>query len=251
MKVITLKNYEELSGYTAGIVVDALKNNPSLVVCMASGSTPVLTCDILVKKMKEEKVDYSSFTFIGLDEWVGLAPTNTGSCHYFFQTKLFEPLQLNFSQYHLFNAQSNNLQQECTKMDEFIKAKGGIDIMIVGIGMNGHIGFNEPGTSFTSLSHVAELEDITKEVGRKKYFNEPVVLEKGITIGLGHLMNAKKVILIANGTKKKEVIRKTVEGRITEIFPASIMQQHKNGIVVIDEEAAKDLTPIPLQKRGA
>lgn len=122
-------------------------------------------------------------------------------------------------------------------MDEHIAAKGGIDLMIVGIGMNGHIGFNEPGTSFSSLSHVAELEEITKSVGQKKYFDEPVELSKGITIGLGHLMNTKKVLLIANGVKKAEVIQKTVVGPVTESFPASIMQQHKDGYVLIDEEA--------------
>lgn len=236
MQITTFKNYEDLSGYMAGFVADSIKNNPDLVLCMASGSTPALTCDLLVRKLKDEMIDYSKFTFIGLDEWVGLPPTNTGSCHYFFHTKIFEPLQLKTSQYHLFNGLSDDLQDECVKMDELIAAKGGIDIMIVGIGMNGHIGFNEPGTSFTSLSHVAELEEITKTVGQK-YFNGPVELSKGITIGFGHMINAKKVFLIANGEKKAEVIKKAIEGPVTESFPASIMQKHPGGYVLIDEAA--------------
>lgn len=242
MQVLTFKNYEDLSANTAGFIADAIADNPALVLCMASGSTPALTCDLLVKKLKHDNIDHSKISFIGLDEWAGLAPTNTGSCHYFFKTKLFEPLKLKSSQYYLFNAQVANLQKECRAMDELITDKGGIDLMLVGIGMNGHIGFNEPGTSFTSLSHVAELEEITKSVGQKKYFNEPVELDKGITIGLGHLMNAKKVFLIANGSKKAEVIKKTIEGPVTESFPASIMQQHNNGFVLIDKEAASLLS---------
>jgi len=236
MQVLTFKDYEELSANTAGFIADAIADNPSLTLCMASGSTPALTCDFLVKKLKDDKTDYSKFSFIGLDEWAGLPPTNTGSCHYFFKTKIFEPLKLRSSQYYLFNAQAANLQKECRAMDQLIIDKGGIDIMLVGIGMNGHIGFNEPGTSFTALSHVAELEEITKSVGQK-YFDGPVELGKGITIGFGHLMNTKKVFLMANGSKKAEVIKKTIEGPVTESFPASIMQKHTDGFILIDEEA--------------
>jgi len=236
MQILSFKNYEKLSGYTADFIADSIKNKPNMVLCMASGSTPALTCDLLTQKLKKDKVDYSKFTFIGLDEWVGLPPTNTGSCHYFFHKKIFEPLQLSPSQYFLFNALSDDLKGECSKMDKIITGKAGIDIMIVGIGMNGHIGFNEPGSSFSALSHIAELDEITKSVGQK-YFNEPVQLGKGITIGFGHLMNTKKVFLMANGTRKAEVIKKTIEGPVTKSFPASIMQQHANGFILIDEEA--------------
>ena len=241
MQIIRFKNHEGLSGYMADFVANSIKNKPNLVLCMASGSTPALACDLLVQKLKDGKVDHSKFTFLGLDEWVGLPPTNTGSCHYFFHTKIFEPLQLNPSQYHLFNALSPDLASECKKMDRVIKEKGGIDIMIVGIGMNGHIGFNEPGTSFRSLSHVAELDEITKSVGQK-YFSGPVELGKGITIGFGHFMTTKEVFLLANGIKKAEVIKKTIEGPVTENFPASIMQQHANSFILIDEEAASLLS---------
>ena len=113
--------------------------------------------------------------------------------------------------------------------------------MVVGIGMNGHIGFNEPGSSFDNLSHVIELDEVTRSVGQK-YFNEPVELSKGITIGFKQLLNAKKVFLMANGSKKAEVIKKTVQGPITENFPASIMQRHENGFVLVDDEAASLLS---------
>lgn len=237
MKTLRFSNYEELSAYTASEIVNAIKEKPNLTLCMASGHTPLRTAELLAQQLLNQNVDYSQITFLGLDEWVGLPKENEGSCHYFFKTKLFEPLQLKPSQYFLFDALAGNSEAECKKMDAVIADKGGIDIMLVGIGMNGHIGFNEPGTAFNKLCHVAELDDTTKSVGQK-YFKEKTVLHQGITIGLGHLLNAKKVFLQANGKRKAEVIEKTVEGEITENFPASVMQQHTNGIIVIDEEAA-------------
>ena len=236
MKVIRQKNYQVLSEFMATEIANAIKVNPSLVLCMASGDTPKLTAELLEKKIQSEKIDHSKIKFIGLDEWVGLPPTNTGSCHYFFQKKLIEPLQLKSSQYFLFDALSDDLDNECDKMDGVI-SENRIDIMVVGIGMNGHIGFNEPGTSFQNQCHVIELDESTKAVGQK-YFNGPVELNKGITVGFDHLMNARKVFLIANGIKKAEVIKKAVEGPIIESFPASIMQQHADSYIVIDEEAA-------------
>lgn len=237
MKIISFKNYQLLSEFAVNEIAVAIKNDPSLVLCLASGDTPKLMVEVLVKKLQRENIDHSKITFIGLDEWVGMPSSNTGSCHYFFKSKLIEPLQLMPSQYFLFNAQANDLKNECLKMDEFIKEKKGIDIMLVGIGMNGHIGFNEPGTSFENLSHVIELDEITRSIG-KKYFTEQVELTKGITIGFKHLLNTKKVFLMANGAKKAEVIKKTIEGPVTENFPASIMQKHENGFVIIDDEAA-------------
>ena len=142
MKVISFKNYQLLSDFAATEIVNAIRNKPSLVLCLASGDTPKLTVDLLVKKLKDQKVAYSAITFIGLDEWVGLRPDNTGSCHYFFQNKLIRALQLKPSQYFMFNALAGDLQNECMKMDQVIDQKNGIDIMLVGIGMNGHIGLS-------------------------------------------------------------------------------------------------------------
>ncbi|MBN8673860.1 MAG: glucosamine-6-phosphate deaminase [Chitinophagales bacterium] len=240
MQVLSFSDYHNLSDFAASQIAFAIKNNPSLTLCMASGHTPSLTCDLLVKKLKEENIDYSSLHFLGLDEWAGLPPANEGSCHYFFQTKLFGPLQLDASQYFLFDAMADDLVNECNKMDEHIKKIGGIDMMLVGIGMNGHIGFNEPGTPFNSFCHVARLDETTKTVGQK-YFTEKMELTKGITIGLRHLLAAKKALLQANGIKKATVIQQAVEGLVTETFPASIMQQHTNGFILVDEEAGSFL----------
>ena len=131
-------------------------------------------------------------------------------------------------------------------MDEIIFKNSGIDLMIVGIGMNGHIGFNEPGVSFNNYAHVIDLDETTITVGQK-YFKTPVAIQKGITLGLKHLLESKKVLLLANGNKKASVIKKTVEEEVTNLFPASIMQTHLNGFVMVDEEAAAllNLTPSP------
>ena len=239
MTVTVFENYESLSAHAASLIADALKRKPSLTLCMASGHTPARTCELLVKMIKEENIDPSALRFIGLDEWAGLSPENPGSCHYFFKTKLIDPLQLHSSRYFLFDALSADLPGECKKMDAVI-AENGIDVMLVGIGMNGHIGFNEPGISFDLPCHVAKLEEITKEVGQK-YFNGETELDKGITIGLKHFMNAPTVILMANGAKKAGVIQQALKGPVSEQFPAAIIQRHRNGAVLIDKEAASQL----------
>jgi glucosamine-6-phosphate isomerase len=240
MQLKIYKDHQGLSDAAANEVIELVKNKPTAVVCMASGETPRLTCKLLVEKAVKQNVDLSRITFIGLDEWVGIPPENDGSCHYFFHTEIFKPLQLSSSQVHLFDAMSGNLDEECKKADKLILEKGGIDLMIVGIGMNGHIGFNEPGVSFDNYAHVISLDETTITVGQK-YFKTAVTLQQGITLGLKHLQQTKKVLLLANGTKKAAVIKQTVEGKITNEFPASIMQTHANGFVMIDEEAAASL----------
>jgi galactosamine-6-phosphate isomerase len=237
MEIKTFKDHESLSAAVAAEILATLKNKPGAVICLASGETPRRTCQLLVELARRDKTDISQFTFIGLDEWVGIPPENAGSCHYFFQHELLDPLKIPNQQVHLFDGMSEDLREECTKMDAVIGEKGGIDLIVVGIGMNGHIGFNEPGVSFDNYSHVIDLDETTITVGQK-YFTTPVSLQKGITLGLKHLLNAKKAILIANGTKKAGVIRDTVEQKVNNNFPATVMQQHANGFVMIDEGAA-------------
>ena len=237
MELKIYNDYQHLSEAAAMEIIELVRNKPNAVLCLASGETPRLTCKLLVEKTVKENVDLSHVTFIGLDEWVGIPPENDGSCHNFFHTEIFKPLHFSPGQIHLFDAVSGNLEEECKKMDAVIFEKGGIDLMMVGIGMNGHIGFNEPGVSFDNYAHVTDLDDTTISVGQK-YFKTSATLQKGITLGLKHLRQSKKVLLLANGTKKAGVIKKTLEGEITNKFPASIMQTHSNGLVMVDEEAA-------------
>lgn len=225
-------DYEAMSNATANIMAEALRQNPQLVLCMASGHTPSRTCEIFVRLVNEEQINSRQLTFIGLDEWVGLTPENTGSCKYFFDEKLIKPLGLEPGQVHMFDALASDLDKECGKMDAVIQANG-IDLMVVGIGMNGHIGFNEPGTPVDILCHVATLAPTTIQVGQK-YFTEETPLGKGITVGLGHLMRAKKLVLIANGAHKKDVVQQARYGPVDPMFPASIIQVHPHVMVITD-----------------
>ena len=239
-----LKIYDDhhgLSDAAANEIVSLIKSKPAAVFCLASGATPRLTCQLFVQKVKNEKIDLSQLTMIGLDEWVNIPPDNEGSCHYFFKNELIKPLQIPEKKVYLFDGMSGKLDDECLRVDSVIREKGGIDLMIVGIGMNGHIGFNEPGVSFDKYSHVIDLDETTLTVGQK-YFKSKATLQKGITLGLKHLQESKKVFLLANGTKKAEVVRRTVEEKVTDDFPASIMQTHANGFVMVDKEAASLLT---------
>jgi galactosamine-6-phosphate isomerase len=244
MVTTIFSNYESLSDFTAAEWINFIKANPNATICVASGDSPKLACELFCEKVKEHDIDVSKFFFLGLDEWVGLSPETFGSCHNDFQKRLIQPLGLVPSQYHMFDALATDLETECSKMDAVIKSRGGIDLMIVGIGMNGHIGFNEPGVAIDLLSHVIELDETTLSVGQK-YFKEKTVLQKGITLGLQHLMNAKKVFLLANGERKAAVIQKAAEGDVNNQFPASIMQQHENGLILVDEAAASLLNKQP------
>jgi galactosamine-6-phosphate isomerase len=237
MQLAIYKDYQELSSHAANAIIDCIKNKPTTVICLASGDTPKLMCSLFVQKVAKEKIDVSQCTFIGLDEWVGIPPENAGSCHHFFQTYVFKPLNLPSSQFYLFNALSNELAEQCRQMDKVIAEKGGIDLMIVGVGMNGHIGFNEPGVAINNYAHVIELDELTQTVGQK-YFKEPVTINKGITLGLQHLLESKQVIMLANSNKKATVIKKATDEPISTKFPATVMRMHNKSIMMIDEQAA-------------
>lgn len=237
MQLIKFETHDQASEWIADQIISELTKKPNFVLCMASGDTPSKVCEYLVSKLKETKTDYSKMFFLGLDEWYGIDPADSGSCAYSFYQRIINPLSLQSNQYHFFNALSDDPSAECKKMDDLIEEKGGIDFILVGVGMNGHIGFNEPGTAFHTKSHIIELEEITKNVGQK-YFREAKILERGITIGLGHLLNSKTAIVQANGMKKAEIIRRTVNEDIKESLPSTVIRKHTNGYLVLDREAA-------------
>ncbi len=233
-------DYESLSASVADQILDTVKLNPEAVLCLATGDTPRLAYSLLVKKAKEGKISFANCTFVALDEWLGVPPDNEGSCHHFLWNALFSPLDIPDANINLFDGLSPDPDTECKKMDSLIRAKGGIDLMLVGIGMNGHIGFNEPGEFFHQYAHVAELHETSKSVGQK-YFQSPTALTKGITLGISHMLETKKVLMVANGIKKAEIIKKTVENAITPHLPATAIKNHANGNLMIDEEAASML----------
>ena len=240
MELKVFKDYSELSVAAAMMIVDCVKNNPGAVLCFATGDTPKLAYQQVAEIAKQNDVDFSKCFFIGLDEWMGISPSNTGSCNYFLHHYLFAPLGIKVTQIHLFDAIAANEKEECERMNKLIEEKGGIDFMLVGVGMNGHIGFNEPGADIYSTAHVAKLDEITKSIGQK-YFSEEVIINKGITLGLKQIMNARSLVMMANGKKKAPVIKKAIKEKITTDFPASLIRQNNNAMLMVDQEAASEL----------
>jgi glucosamine-6-phosphate isomerase len=240
MQLQIYKDYQTLSSHVASNIIDLVKKKPNAVLCLASGHTPVLTYSIVAERAASENIDFGHCTFIGLDEWMGIPPNVEGSCHFFLQKNIFGPLNISSSQYHLFDALAVDPQKECYKMDKIISEKGGIDLMLLGVGMNGHIGFNEPGVSFDNCSHLVQLDDTTLSVGQKYFANE-TALGKGLTLGVKTVTDTNKVILMATGVKKAEVMKKVLEGEVSNTVPASIIRNHRNSFVMIDDDAASSL----------
>lgn len=238
MLIRQFPTYNELSRHTAEHIAACLRRKPDATICLASGDTPTQTYRVLKQLTEENALDWQRCTFVGLDEWVGLGPDDEGSCTFYLYRDLFLPLGIRPDQIRFFNAKASDLVLECRLMDAFIAEHGGLDLLLVGIGMNGHIALNEPGTSFSLYSHVVELDEVTKAVGQK-YFLEETVLTRGITLGLQHLMDAREVILLANGARKAAILRDALTGPVSEQLPASILQRHPNAHVWLDTDAAQ------------
>lgn len=239
MQYQVFKTYEELSEQTAQVVIDLIKEKPDATICVASGETPLLSFKKIIEKSRN--LDLSRVTFVALDEWVGIERSNSGSCGYFIEQNLIKPLGLQAHQIHYFDGMSLDLVSECAKMDEFVASHGGLDLIVVGVGINGHIGLNEPGSSFEFYAHVSQLAQMTIDVGQK-YFSSTTALTQGITIGLKHVLEAKKAILIANGHKKGPIIDQLLATDITEDLPATVFKKHHNGLVWVDEALVAGMT---------
>jgi glucosamine-6-phosphate isomerase len=162
------------------------------------------------------------------------------NCFSFLKKHLFDHIDYSVENLCFFDGESSDLKHECVKTDDFIKKNGPIDMMLLGVGMNGHLGLNEPGTSFDLYSHIVNLDETTKIVGQK-YFSGKVTLSKGITLGIQHVLKAKTVILQLNGNRKAEVVKRLIESEVSPVFPASVIKSHKNSFLLIDKEAAKYL----------
>jgi glucosamine-6-phosphate isomerase len=243
MAVKIFQDYHALSREAAHEILSHVRNKPASVLCLAAGDTPKFCYNLLSEIARNEGVDFSQCTFVALDEWIGIPPENEGSCAHFLHTNLFRPLGVSPHQIHLFDALTNDLQHECERMDEIIRKHNGIDLMMVGIGMNGHIGFNEPGAAEHKYTHVVDLDETTRSVGQK-YFRESTSLTRGITLGFRHLLESRRVILMASGKKKAAIIRKALQENITTEVPASIIRKHTHSLTMLDKDAATALTII-------
>jgi glucosamine-6-phosphate deaminase len=236
MNIIVSKDYKEMSQKTAESIIQAVNAKPDSLLCFPGGDTPKEIFRLLVQAVKEQRIDFKQSTFVGLDEWEGLGREDEGSCVHFLYNQFYIPAGIQDSQVHSFNAKADSLQAECEKMDAVIMKHGGLDLIVLGIGVNGHLGFNEPGVSFDSFSHISELDPVTNTVGQK-YFKEQRVLSRGITLGIKHILNANTALLIADGMKKSDAVFEMIKGPVVNTMPASILQLHTNSHLYIDLEA--------------
>lgn len=236
MKLLVYKSYSELSRAAADAIANYIQQKPTSKVCIASGHTPLGVFECLVNDVKSGILDVSQCTFISLDEWVGVERSDSGSCWSMVDKCLFTPLQISKSNILFFDGESDDLQGECDKVNRFLEPDG-LDIMLVGIGLNGHVAMNEPGTSFGLRAHLSQLAEETIHVGQK-YFDKPTKLSKGITLGLQNFREARLPILMANGSKKAAIIQKVIHHPVSENIPATIVQTIPEALVMIDQEAA-------------
>lgn len=241
MNIRVNADYEEMSRAAADFIIDYVKKNPAALLCFPSGDTPTGLFRFLVQDARQGLVDFSDCFFIGLDEWVGLNGNDAGSCRHYMDEHLLIPLNIKADKIYFFDGAAADIEAECDRINEFIARKGPLDLMMVGLGMNGHVGLNEPGVDFSLHAHISELQDNTKTVA-KKYFQKEVALSQGITLGPKDLLESKLAVLIASGSKKAGIVGGALEGEINENTPASIFQQHTNAYVFLDSDAARLLS---------
>jgi glucosamine-6-phosphate isomerase len=239
MVIHKFKDAEELSNAVADYVLELIRSKPSATMVLTSGDTPKKAYQLLAQKATKE--DFKDVTIIGLDEWVGIPPESEGSCKYIVAENLLMPLGIPASNYTFFDSLSTDLEAECRRIDKLIFEKGGLDFILVGIGLNGHLGLNEPGSSFESYCQVTDLEEMTIVTGQK-YFSSNTRLTQGITVGIRHLLESKAAMIMASGEKKAEIIQRTVSEAINESLPSSCIRLHTNGLLYLDEAAAEKLT---------
>lgn len=237
MQIAIFESVEKLAQDAAGKIIELVSRKPNAVLCLAGGETPRLTYQYLIAEAKKENIDFTCVQWVSLDEWVGIPSSNAGSCYYFLQQTLFTPLAVNPSNIHFFDAMAADLSAVCEKMNAKINQWQALDLILAGIGMNGHIGFNEPGVDAGLAAHVIELDIITQQVGQK-YFTGNTKLQKGITLGISQFMQARMAILIAAGANKAGIIKKAVEEPVSPLLPASYIQAHTDAWVLLDAAAA-------------
>jgi len=226
MKLIKVKNYSELSKKAADILIEEIKKKPNLVIGFATGKTPSGLYKELIRTYKKKEISFSKVKSFNLDEYYVIKKTNKNSFYYYMFKNLFNKINIKKNNINFLDGETNNPKQECLKYENKIK-KNPIDIQILGVGVNGHIGFNEPSSEFNSKTRLVELSNNTKK--RNK------INEKALTMGIKTIISAKKIILLASGKDKAEAIKQLIKGKIDKKWPVSFLKKHRNLIVVVDK----------------
>ena len=242
MIIYTGKDYYDVSRKAANIMSAQIIMKPNAVLGLATGSTPVGMYKQLIEWYKKGDLDFSQITSVNLDEYKGLSGDNDQSYRYFMNTNLFDHVNIDKARTYVPNGLEEDSEKACADYNEIIRSVGGIDIQLLGIGGNGHIGFNEPGTPFTEETHIVELTEKTRS-DNARFFDNDInqVPTHAITMGIATIMKAKKILLVASGANKADAVAAMVNGPVDPACPASVLQNHEDVVVVVDEAAAAKL----------
>jgi len=250
MLVILRKTYDDLSHEAARLIADRLRRKPNLVLGLATGSTPLGLYKALIEMHKREGLDFSKVTTFNLDEYVGLPPSHEQSYRRFMHDNFFSHINLDSRYTHVPDGMANDIEAHCEWYEQRIRDVGGIDIQVLGIGANGHIAFNEPGSSLGSRTRIKTLTEATMRDNARFFFQRKPeeVPRYAITMGIGTIMEARELLILASGEKKADAVKSAVEGPITATCPASICQMHRRAFFFIDEGARSKLTQVPIEE---
>lgn len=242
MRIIITENYDDMSNIATDIIAAQLILNPDSVLGLATGSTPTGMYEGLVKLYNEGRIDFKDVVTFNLDEYCGLPDENDQSYHYFMDKNLLSKVNVAPENINIPSGVEDDMEKTCIEYDEKIQSFGGTDIQVLGIGVNGHIGFNEPGDVFVGETHIIDLDETTIEANARFFEKKDDVPKQAITMGMRSIMSAGRILLMASGSGKAKAIYDAIKGPITPLVPASILQLHEDVIVVVDKEAAKLIT---------
>jgi len=237
MRIYKGKNYEEMSRIAANILSAQVTMKPDCVLGLATGSTPIGTYKVLAERCAKGDLDFSQVKSINLDEYVGLSGEHDQSYRYFMNTNLFDHINIDKANTNVPNGLAKDVDAECARYNEVIHTLGPIDIQVLGMGHNGHIGFNEPADHFPLETHKVDLAQSTIDANARFFASADEVPRQALTMGIKTIMQAKAVLVVVNGIGKAEIVKKAFTGPVTPQVPASILQMHPNVILVGDEEA--------------
>lgn len=241
MKIIKTRDYEQMSRVAANILSAQVIMKPKCVLGLATGSTPIGTYDQLIEWYKKGDIDFSEVTTINLDEYKGLSPENDQSYRYFMNTHLFDHVNIDKSKTYVPDGLEPDSEKACSKYNQIIQQYGGIDLQLLGLGNNGHIGFNEPGSAFEKETHCVSLTQSTIDANARFFSSMDEVPKEAYTMGIKTIMQAKKIVVVVSGLQKASIVKKAFFGPITPEVPASVLQLHNDVTIVGDEEALSAL----------
>ena len=237
MKIYKAKDYKDMSRKAANIISAQVIMKPNCVLGLATGSTPIGTYAQLVEWYNKGDLDFSEVTTVNLDEYKGLPRTNDQSYYYFMHQHLFDRVNIDPERTNVPNGMEPDAEKECGRYEELIRSLGGVDLQLLGLGHNGHIGFNAPGEAFEKETHCVDLTESTIEANKRFFASADDVPKQAYTMGIKTIMQAKKILIVVNGENKADIVERAFFGPVTPEVPASILQLH-NDVTLVGDEAA-------------